>query len=413
MSKTDNETQGQPKDEMPETLDDGDMVVADSAAQDAADPGSAPAAEKQETREEPEDPRAAIARRYRENRDRANGVGDDDGADSEPAAEAAAQPKADEPKKPEPAAREQPDDEEITLKVDGRDVVKKKHEVIALAQQTVAGDNRLEEAKRLLRDAQALRGSAKPEHPPGEADEQVTQQHDQTQRQDSREHPPKRNLDPAKLKGIVERIQVGDADEGMQALQELVEMTSARGDELNPEKIGTIVQQHLTETQTKAEISTALANFVKEYPDLAKDEVLADAGRTVLRQELIKDLTSVGADAADIEKIKHDPQALAAAQRQLRASGHKVRSYSEILGAVGKTMTEKFGIKPASTSQQPAPASKPSPQREQTASQERIDRKRLAPQQPRTAGVRGQVQSAPKPKTRQEVVAEMRKTRGF
>lgn len=414
MSKIEKETAQ--KDDMPETQDDGDLVVTEQAAQDAADPGSEPAAEKTEAREEPEDPRAAIARRYREQRDRDNGKADTgENEIEEPAADVAAKAEP-EVKKPDPAPaqREQSDDdEEITLKVDGRDVVKKKHEIIALAQQTVAGDNRLEEAKRLLREAQALRGSAKPEHPPEEGDEEITQQHDQSPKDKAaREHPPKQALDPAKLKGIVERIQVGDSDEGTQALQELVEMTSNRGSELNPEKIGTIVQQHLTETQTKAEINTALADFVKQYPDLAKDEVLADAGRTVLRQELVKDLKSVGVSDADIDAIKSNPQALASAQRQLRAAGHKVRTYGEILGAVGETMSQKFGIKPASASQE-VPASKQPPTSAPAVSQDRIDRKRLAPQQPRTAGVRGQVQSAPKPKTRQEVVAGMRKDRGF
>lgn len=413
MSKTEKETAQ--KDEMPETQDDGDLVVTEQAAQDATDPGGEAATEKNEPREEPEDPRAAIARRYREQRDRDNGKGDaaNDEID-EPAADVAAKSEP-EVKKPDPspANSEQTDDEQITLKVDGRDVVKTKQELIALAQQTVAGDNRLEEAKRLLREAQALRGSAKPEHQPGEADEEITQQHDQTQRQESsREHPPKRDLDPAKLKTIVERIQVGDSDEGMQALQELVEMTSARGGDVSPDKIGTIIDQHLVKTQTQAEINSALADFAKEYPDLAKDEVLADAGRTVLRHELIKDLKSVGVPDADIDAIKSNPHALASAQRQLRTAGHKVRTYGEILGAVGQTMSQKFGIKPASASQE-VPASKPQPQREQPVSQERIDRKRLAPQQPRTAGVRGQVQSAPKPKTRQEVVAGMRKDRGF
>lgn len=410
MSKTDSKTAAKPnEDVMPESQDDGgELLNTEQASQDttAAGAGDDTDVEKRQVEEKPEDPRAAIARRYRENRDRANAAGSDaeDQADQdEPAAAAEETP-------PPAAAAAQNSEQEITLKVDGREVKKSMSEVIALAQQTVAGDNRLEETKRLLREAQALRGQPKePEHKPEPGDEEMTQQHDRSQGRSPGEHQPRRELDAEKLKGIVERIQVGDTDEGTQALQDLIEVVRGSG-ELNPEKIGEMVQHHVIRTQTQAEIDSALSSFVKDFPDLAKDEVLADAGRTVLRQELIKDLKAVGASEAEIDKIKHDPRALAAAQRELRVAGHGVRSYAEILGAVGKTMTDRFNIKPASqkTSEQPKPAV-----REPAPSQDRLERKRAAPQQPRAAGVRGQIASPPQPKTKKDVVADMRKARGF
>jgi hypothetical protein len=412
MTKIEKTADEQPKDNLPDIVDDGDLPSIEQVSQDAADPGSSVKAEESDEKAQPEDPRAAIARKFRENRDRERAVAEGRDPEVETApAEVEVKP---EPETKAAAPVEQPadDDREITLKIDGREVKKTLSEVKALAQQTVAGDNRLEETKRLLREAQALRASPTPEHKPDDGEE-ITRQHDQTPKdKTAREHQPKQALDPDKLKGIVERIQVGDSDEGMQALQELVDMTRG-GADLSPEKIGTMVKHHLQETQATDEINSALASFVKEFPDLAKDELLADAGRTALRQELIKDLKSIGADEADIDKIKHDPRALATAQRQLRAAGHKVRSYGEILGAVGKTMTDKFGLKPASVQQEvPSPKSLP-PAREPAPSQERLNRKLAAPQQPRAAGVRGQLQQAPQPKSKRDVVSGMRAARGF
>ena len=411
MSKTDKTQTAKPtEDVIPEPHDDaGELLNGEEQTQDASDQG--PAGEASQTpkpedqpEDQPEDPRAAIARRYQENRKRANATDEAD----EPVAESA--PPA--PVVATPAPQERDGDKEITHKIDGREVKKPMSEVIALAQQTVAGDNRLEETKRLLREAQALRGQPKDtEHQPSPGDEKTTQPDSGSEDKSQVEHKPRRDLNPEKLKGIVERIQVGDTDEGTQALQELIEVVRDSGESFNPAKVGELVQQHLIRTQTQEEINTALAGFVKDYPDLAKDEVLADAGRTVLRQELIKDLKSVGASDAEIDKIKHDPRALAAAQRELRVAGHSVRSYADMLGAVGKTMVDRFNIKPATS--QISDTHKPQTVREPAPSQERLDRKRAAPQQPRTAGVRSQIAQAPQPKTKKDVVADMRKARGF
>lgn len=414
MSKTDSKAAKPNEDVMPDSQDDGgELLNAEQVSQDTSGSGGGEtSANERPAEEQPEDPRAAIARKYRENRDRARAAesGADDQAEPEEP-EAVAEDVTPQSDTAAATASQQNNEQEITLKVDGREVKKSMSEVIALAQQTVAGDNRLEETKRLLREAQALRGQPKEtEHKPDpDGDEEITQQHDRSQGRSAGEHQPRRELDPEKLKGIVERIQVGDTDEGTQALQDLIEVVRGSG-ELNPEKIGEMVQQHIVRTQTQAEIDSALASFVKDFPDLAKDEVLADAGRTVLRQELIKDLKAVGASDAEIDKIKHDPRALAAAQRELRVAGHGVRSYADILGAVGKTMTDRFNIKPASqkTSEQPKPQV-----REPAPSQDRLDRKRAAPQQPRAAGVRSQIASPPQPKTKKDVVADMRKARGF
>lgn len=405
-----NKAQATTGETVPEIEEDGDLFGADNVSQDTRDTASAGDEPENAAPAKADDPREDIVKRYRELRNKA--AQDEDEADGE---QDDAEPEQIEAQTDKVGAKadEEPEEkpeQEFELVVDGKTVKKKLNEVIALAQITAAGDNRLDEAKRLLREAQALRGSAKAEHPPSDADEEETHQDDRTQdRGGTREHPPaKRALSPEKLKGIIERIQVGDSDEGVQALQELVEAVAPRDD---AETVGRVVEQRLTNMKTEEEIQSALTAFATNYPEIAKDEILADAGRTILRNELIKDLKSIGADEAEIDKIKHDARALAAAQRQLRSNGHKVRSYHELLDEVGKTMATKFGVKRASDSTDPNP-SKATPQLSSTT-QSRVERKRTAPQQPRAAGVRGQTQSAPKRKSPADVVAQMRKDRGF
>jgi len=424
------------EDVLPDVDDDQVEMFSEREADIKQDDSEEDFFEEQESDEEAEedlDPRALIAKKYRENRDREKSSEEaksnppvdtateeesesDSGSsdeDLEENAELSTQ-KGNEGQKSAKGAEQQ--DPEILMIIDGKEVKKPLSEVRALAQMGLAGENRLEEAKRLLKEAQALRHSApNSEHQRDDAEEQETHLSESQKGKEAPENQPKASLDPEKLKSIVERVQIGDAEDGVQALvdygQELLAWATAqqKQPELDAEAIGKIVQNYTVQTQTRDEIQSALRKFADEYPDLAKDEVLADAGRTVLRNELIADLKSAGASDEDIKPIAHDASALAHAQRVLRSNGHKVRTYGELLESVGKTMTERFHLQPAkSQTQRQQPQ-----QRAAQHSSERLDRKRAAPQQPRTAGVRGQVQQAPRPKTRRDVVEEARKARGF
>jgi hypothetical protein len=79
-------------------------------------------------------------------------------------------------------------------------------------------------------------------------------------------------------------------------------------------------------------------------------------------------------------------------------------------------MTKKFGIKraepkPGKPSTQPTATQRVTGSSEQI--QARVDRKRTAVQQPRTAGMRSETAQTPRPKTKADIVADMRKQRGF
>lgn len=311
--------------------------------------------------------------------------------------------------------------QDFTLTVNGQRMKKSRDEVIALAQIAVAGDSRLEETKRLLKEAQALHAQA-PEHQPADpgpsARPDPTTSHRATEHQPAPPRESKPASDPAKLKAIVERIQLGDADEGVAAIGELMDIVKGEaGKPADANAVAAMVQQHMANTETKREIDTAVAAFQAAYPEIAADELLADAGRTAIRNELIRDLKSCGVSDDDIAPLRGDARALAYAQRQLRTAGHPVRTYQQLLSDTGKVLSQRFGIgtKPAPqpASVTPTPAPRPVPANDPKIAA-RVDAKRTMTPQPRHAGARVAAQpTAPRPKTAREIIVDQRRARGF
>lgn len=369
-----------------------------------------------------EDPRDVAARTYREMRDKriaeAKGEAEPENQDADDdAAAETAEPVAVETKRKTISVDEIDPDAEIVLKVDGRELKRPFKDIVASAQIDAAANSRLEEAKRILSEAKAVAQLPRaPEHQPGADDETTVRQPSQSRATDQPEHQPDDEVDPEKLASIVERIQVGDKEEGQQALAELVKMvgTKPRFDQTD---ISRAVQQQLSERETASEIDRAVQGFAKDFPNLVSDDDLTNVTMTVITKELLRDLRSAGLSDSDLAAASKDTKRLAFMHRQARASGAKLRTYDGLLRDVGTHVSEKFGIRPGSapTDKSQEPSQKP-PQRAATDPakvQERIERKRAAPQQPRTAGGRTPMAEAPRPKTKAEIVAEARRARGF
>jgi len=164
----------------------------------------------------------------------------------------------------------------IPLLVDGEIVKKPLKEVAALAQKGLAGDNRLDEAKRLLKLAEEreLRSRA-PEHPPGASPLQEPAETDPSHvGPGDREHQPAAGVPREKLAAIVERIQVGDSDDGTAALEELVGLMNAgrpKTEQFSREDVGQIVQQTIVARETQTEIDGALKTFGTKFPGILSD----------------------------------------------------------------------------------------------------------------------------------------------
>ena len=416
-------------DTMPEIDDDVEVSARQQPETEDADevPRRKPQRQDEETADD--DPRARAVRRYREQRDR-------DEAAARAAKEAEQQPPEDiEPVDDSDQGDEDPADgdndqqtereaekpaRKFKLKINGKEEEVTEEELISLAQIAKASDNLLDvaktrasEATRLLKEAQEAQQRLREgsEHPPAR---KAAPQPDPSREQSDPEHPPVAGLDREKLRQYAERIQVGDADEGAQALIDLAEEITAKvTPKVDPSEIERVVHRTTAQTRTQAELDAALESFASKYPDIAKDELLAEAGKTVLRKEIIKDLESAGVDEATISSFARDERLLVQAHKDLRAANKGVRSYADLLETTGKTLSDRFNIKAAS----PQPATKTAAQQRVPVDpdriQDRIDRKRAAPQQTRAVGVRQQVAPPPQPRTTRDIVRAMRKGRGF
>ena len=433
MAKAPKKTNGQAQpaeDVLPEIDDDAVETGLEAGSEDAQDDlfEDQPRKQAEAEREEPEDPRAAIARKYRENRD-AKAAGEnesdaDDGDDGDDGDEVVENDDHDgeeaassTQKSERPVASQDP---EVVLKVDGKDVKMKQSEVLALAQQQMAGMNRLDEAKNvlsevkqlrneLLTNARAPRESGQPENQRDPADEKSTHQSIKQQGDDRAANQPRPSIDPEKVRDIAGRLQIGDETEGAEALMEAIELAASQRPEMNAEQVARVVQETLDNNQAAVEINTALSDFGNDYPDVVTNPYLADAGMHILRDELTADLKAAGIPENVLDRIKDDAAALAKAQRLVRRQypTAPMRSYKDLLGAVGEKMAENFGIKrrEASTPHQQA---KPS-----NAPQQRLERKRSASQQPKPAGMRQAITPASKPRDRRAIVEQIRRERGF
>lgn len=332
----------------------------------------------------------------------------DDAAGEQEQAPAAAAP-ATAPAAPaaQPAAQAQ-DEPTYTLIVDGKPVTMKASEVIAKAQIAVASDNRLDEAKRLLAEAKAIRSQASnPEHQPGQDDGETGHHEQQTRTERPQANQP-RAIDKEKLKAIVSRIQVGDDEEGAEAAAELAAEIAAS---MAQPDVAKVVDETLVRRNIQSEIQTASQAFQNTYPGIIQDQELLEVSFAKLRAKVREDLVAAGEDPNALAPLNGEQ--LFALHQQRRMQGVKVRDYNRIFGEVGQEMAAKFApvLQPAPA--KTAPKSQPTAPARSDAMSERIDRKRSATPQPRAAGVRTQTQPSYQPKTREQIVAETRRARGF
>ena len=321
--------------------------------------------------------RERIAALYRDQRDR---------DEAEAAAALAEQTAAREAQETADASA-QHQQQRVRIVVDGKEQFLTQAELIQRAQINSAADNRLEEAKRLLKAARAERNGE-------EYDE-----FEDTPEQPRHTTPTPGNQND-RLKAIVEKIQVGDGDEGAEALQEFAQVVHQN------------IQTQAVLGAREAEMRNALDRFMHRYPQLAKDPDLGTAGVAVLARTLKAEIKKLGGITDDqLNSIPNDlggVRALAHTTAAYRAQGHRqIRDFDGVLDAVGQEMGRKFGLRPSSMRGDYRIGT-------DAEIQARYDRKRSMASQPRPAGIRSAPQQEyQRPKTAAEIVAEARRYRGF
>jgi hypothetical protein len=420
---------------MPDPIDDGQETGAGQHSQDQGDEGGDNQARQPiEPKGAFDDSREALVAAYRAQRAKGKPLvapdpeqqQQDEGGDEPPAQQARQQQ---EPRQEQRQQQEQDpppvDDPEFPLVIHGRVVKKKLSEIVRHAQRDLAADDRLGEAKRLVEEARALRadpnGSENP--PAGQGQRGGSPQQTTESSSTQSEHPPADvEIEEELLDRVAQNLQVGDQSDGREALRAFAKTiiekahgnTSRAPDE---DAIRAMTRRELQEAERQREIDAALTSFSTNFSHIVQDDDLTEVAQTRLKTELREDLKRAGVAAEDLDRIT-DPAALAHVHRNLRMQGARLRTYEQVLNDVGNHLTSKFG-KPAglTTGQQTSPARSAPTQQTPTRNviAERQDMKRNAPQQPRAAGVRGTAPSQQQkaPRSRLDIIAEMRQRRGF
>lgn len=402
--------------EIDDDIDSGPDVAGAAPADPADDDDSEP---ERGSPEREETPREAAVRRYRELRDaRLKGVASDDDAASdddedETESEAPAPAQAKAPAKPAPVAAapaSNPNSDaepEVELTINGATVRMKQSDVIAHAQVALASKGILDEVKALREETLAQRGRAA-------RDDDDSGDDDDGYGVDGKAETPRPAIDAEKLENIVERIQIGDKEEGREALAELIQLVGGKqGDGVKAEEIGRVVTEQIARARIVSEIEDATTSFRQKYDALVADPDVLNVSISRLAGEVRQDLISAGLDKTAAERAT--PDQLMELHTQARIKGIKVRPIRDHLDKVGADMTAKFapvwgGTRADETRQPQHQPGQPEPS---SRIAERMDRKRQAAAQPRTAGVRATSEPAQKPKSRTDVLMEMRRSRGF
>jgi hypothetical protein len=148
-----------------------------------------------------------------------------------------------------------------------------------------------------------------------------------------------------KLRELTEKIQIGDSDEGAEALQEIIGMVRDPG--TTREDVRAALREEYAESRLKRENSEALTHFAQRFPQLNEKPLLADAAKRAIQEELITDLKGAGASDEQLAPVREDIGRLVQVHGQARLGGAKLRSPKEIVDASGNLLIGEFGLKPA------------------------------------------------------------------
>lgn len=404
--KTKIEDAVEPVDVVPEPEDDNfEQQDTDTGAR--ADAGSDEGEERAPPEVVRDERRDDIVERFRAMRARNAGDAEDEDEDEDPDEDDDVDEDAgdaDEADEDEPAARpaaakaapKAPDDDfEVELRVDGKPVKKSYKEILALAQMNMAADSRLSEANRLLDEIKAIK--AKPEDQPGD---EPDGQPDRSPRAQTT------GVDEGKLAEIAERIQVGTAEEGKQALVELIGVVS--GKSVDADQVTKLVQSSLVLNQRQQDINAALDTFGKKYPKIVADEDLAETGLSMVQREMKRDMLALGIPPEHLKEIEGNRRAMSAAYQELLGRGHKLRPLGKLLDDVGDAMSAKYNL-----GERKKPDPKKPDAETRAATKHREERKKTLPSQPRHAALRDEPNKGQRPKTKREIVEQMRRDRRF
>jgi len=295
----------------------------------------------------------------------------------------------------------------VTVKVGGVETQVSQSELIRNYQVGQAADQRLSEATELLRNAQGVAAaSLSPTSAPpvNEAEAELPT-----------ETTSEPGLDDIDFAAITEKIQLGETNEGAEALKDLVVQVAGKiGRQDNaPVDPAALVEQaaHVVRDRTQSE--AALKTFEETYPDIVADPQLYQLASRNAVDAMIEDFETCGADPEMIAFAKANPAQAANAHRAMRTSGRfeDLRNPEQLYVEAGNRTRDwmaKISGQQAPTGEvlQPTVSGQPAPppRRERARNAQQSPAQRQAPPAP--------PQQQPVAKTPSQVIAEMKRARG-
>jgi hypothetical protein len=267
------------------------------------------------------------------------------------------------------------DDPIVKVKVDGVEREIRQSQLLATYQKHATADKRLQEATELLREAKAVKAAK----PTGTADTE-----DQPDADNSTDQGDK---DADRLANIVDKLQLGEREEAIEGLKELLE--EAQKGAQPPEDLDQRIRATASEERERERSQQTLETFYAENGVLSENKRLASVFRSEIDNQMRTDIRGVLAaeevPETEIDKLMNSMNEAQMIQlhRSYRANGLSVRDTGKVLSAAKqaleadgfwpqqtKTNVNREARKQQTAQQQPAPRSHrtPIPSKDKNAS---------------------------------------------
>lgn len=321
--------------------------------------------------------------------------------------------------------------EMVELTVDGEKIYRPKAEVdelggVRAAQMTIAAQKRLDAAKAASDEARRLLEAARagtPMHSAATDGGDVDAGHP--------DHPGARTpsptrLDKAKLAGIREKIQVGNDEDGDNALQELVNLAVEEAREGIVRDIPKVMAAQSVMDADQQRWNAAIEKSVAAFPDVVEDVDRSQVFVRRMAEEALADFKRIGMSDADLSRLRGNYPLILENYRRLAREVNPdtgkpwgLRPYDDVVIAAGKATRSAFNLPdPAPAATVPAAQGVRQPTSPIIVNRDAREAVKAGlvtqPRAPARGGMGGPATNSgtPPPRTYSDVVKDMRRARG-
>lgn len=293
------------------------------------------------------------------------------------------------------ATKPAPSQKTYTLTIRGKPVTMTEEELLDRAMKVEAADSYLDEARDIMEQAKQVRAERAGRAASHRPDDSETGTHDDELDDGT---PPDESRRPGTdLKSVVEKLQFGDPEEAAAELSKVIEQVAAK--QADEGHLKRLMQNDIARSQK------ALKQFTDANPDLANDRLASVAIENTVYDVFKEEIMAQGIDE---DKLPKDPKQLADWHRFYRINGAQVSNATQVLEKAKERFLTWRGT-PSSPKQAPKPQHG-APRIDVNVN--RTQRREAIPIQPTRAAAPRRDATPPKVKSRSDVIADMRRSRG-